>query len=75
MNELLSNARLTFLRPANPREFTHTASRIIGVILPVTIASTIARPTRGILGFTTIRLVSIPPPHVILANSRAFVCI
>lgn len=40
MNELQSNARRAFLRPANQRESPHTRSRIIGVILPVTIAST-----------------------------------
>src|SRR5690625_3381460 len=63
MNELQSNARLAFLRPANPRDYTHTASRIIGAILPVTIASTLARPAQGaFMGFTTRRRVSIPPP-------------
>ena len=40
MNELQSNARRAFLRPANQRESPHTRSRIIGAILPVTIAST-----------------------------------
>lgn len=40
MNELQSNARRAFLRPANQRESPHTRSRIIGVILPVTIVST-----------------------------------
>ena len=43
MNGLLSNARLAFLRPANPRDYAHTVSRIIGAILPVTIASTLFR--------------------------------
>lgn len=40
MNGLLPNARRALLRPANPRDYTHTASRIIGATLPVTIAST-----------------------------------
>lgn len=41
MNKLPSNARLAFLRPANPWTLNAlTASRIIGVALPVTIAST-----------------------------------
>lgn len=40
MSGLLSNARRALLRPANPRDYTHTASRIIGATLPVTIAST-----------------------------------
>ena len=40
MNGLQSNARRAFLRPANPRKSLHTDSRIIGAILPVTIAST-----------------------------------
>lgn len=43
MSGLLSNARRAFLRPANPRDYTHTASRIIGATLPVTIASTLFR--------------------------------
>ena len=63
MNGLLSNARRAFLRPANPRDYPHTASRIIGATLPVTIASTLARPAQGaFMGFTTRRRVSIPPP-------------
>ena len=43
MSGLLSNARRALLRPANPRDDTHTASRIIGATLPVTIASTLFR--------------------------------
>ena len=43
MSGLLSNARRALLRPANPRDDTHTASRIIGSTLPVTIASTLFR--------------------------------
>nr|DAX25437.1 MAG TPA: hypothetical protein [Caudoviricetes sp.] len=33
MSGLLSNARRALLRPANPRDDTHTASRIIGATL------------------------------------------
>lgn len=40
MSGLLPNARRALLRPANPRDDTRTASRIIGATLPVTIAST-----------------------------------
>ena len=63
MSGLLSNASRALLRPANPRDYTHTASRIICATLPVTIASTLARPAHGaFMGFTTCRMVSIPPP-------------
>lgn len=63
MNGLPSNARRALLRPANPRDYAHTVSRIIGAILPVTIASTLARLAHGaFMGFTTRRRVSIPPP-------------
>nr|DAU73723.1 MAG TPA: hypothetical protein [Bacteriophage sp.] len=55
MNGLLSNARRAFLRPTNPRDYTHTVSRIIGAILPVTIASTIACNRTS---FTTISVYS-----------------
>jgi hypothetical protein len=40
MSGFLSNARRALLRPSNPRDYTHTARRIIGATLPVTIAST-----------------------------------
>lgn len=69
MNGLPSNARRASLRPANPRKSLHTASRIIGATLPVTIASTITAKRCAImprhfrrLRFTT--FVSIPPPLI-----------
>lgn len=44
MSKLPSNARRAFLRPANQRPLNGlTPSRIIGVALPVTIASTLFR--------------------------------
>ena len=55
MNGLLSNARRAFLRPAIQRESPPTRSRIIGAILPVTIASTIAGNRTS---FTTISVYS-----------------
>lgn len=48
-SKLLSNARRAFLRPANLRPLNGlTPSRIIGVALPVTIASTIAANTAAL---------------------------